>query len=332
MTDKKIVLSGVQPSGDMTIGNYLGAIKNWTTMQDSHDCLFCVVDLHAITVPQEPKKLRDNILNIAATYIACGLDPNKVTIFQQSNVPEHLELSWILTTITPLGWLNRMTQFKDKASANKDNTLLGLYSYPVLMAADILLYNTDIVPVGDDQLQHIELTRDVAGAFNRKYDIDYFKMPNAMVNNQSKRIMSLKDGTKKMSKSDPSDDSRINLIDDNDTIVKKIKRAKTDSISGITEDLINRPEVTNLLNMYATFANMTIEGVLQNISDDNTGTFKSKLADLIISEVSPIRTKILNLQNNKDWLLRILNDGKARAQQIASQTIKEVYQIVGFTN
>ena len=332
LNNRKVVLSGVQPSGNITLGNYLGAIKNWTNIQTDYHCLFCIVDLHAITSPQQPQGLRDNILNVAATYLACGLDPKRVTIFQQSRIPEHLELAWILTSITPLGWLNRMTQFKDKASANREKTLLGLYSYPVLMAADILLYNTDIVPVGEDQLQHIELTRDIASAFNRKYDTDYFKLPEAMLNNQTKRIMSLKDGAKKMSKSDPSDDSRINMIDDDDTIIRKIKRAKTDSIIGITNDIENRPEIFNLLNIYAAVAGLDITEVKSQIAGYDAAKFKNKLADIIVAEISPIRKKILDFQNNKDWLRDIMQDGKVHAQGIASNTIKEIYSKVGFVN
>ncbi|KIE04579.1 Tryptophan--tRNA ligase [Candidatus Jidaibacter acanthamoeba] len=326
----KRVFSGLQPTGNLTLGNYLGAIMNWVKMQNEYECIFCLVDQHAITLPHDPKQLRQNLLTNLAAYLACGLDPEKSIIFNQASVSAHAELAWIFSCITPLGWLNRMTQFKEKAGKDRENASLGLYSYPVLMAADILLYHATHIPVGDDQIQHIELARDIAGAFNRRFGSEYFKLPNAITHKIATRIMSLQDGTKKMSKSDPSDWARINLIDDNDIIAKKIKKAKTDAIGEIYYDKENRPEISNLLTIYATLENKSIEEVSAKLSGFNNAKFKDALSELLIEKLSPIRTSINDLVKNEDYLLSVFESGKERANEIASKTINQVKEIVGF--
>lgn len=321
----KRVLSGIQPSGNLHLGNYLGSIRNWLDMQDSYSCFFGVMDLHAITVAQDPKQLRENVLNAVATYLACGLDEKKVNVFVQSQISAHLELAWVLGTITPLGWLNRMTQFKEK-SANNEN--LGLYSYPVLMASDILLYKADVVPVGEDQKQHLELTRDLAGAFNRRFGVEYFKLPEPLIMQNVKRIMSLQDGTKKMSKSDDSDLSRINLDDDMDLVVKKIKKAKTDSEANIAYDE-NRPEVYNLLNIFSAVTGKDPKALASEYETGGYGKFKGDLADALVSHLRPIQEKLAKLKQDRSFIKSVLDNGGKKAQEIADSTKKEIFEIVG---
>lgn len=325
----KKIFSGIQPTGNIHLGNYLGAIKNWLQFQNSHSCLFGVMNLHAITIKQNPIELKKNIYQTLATYIACGLDIKKSKIFVQSQVPAHSELAWIFSTITPLGWLNRMTQFKDKTQNNNtENANLGLYSYPVLMACDILLYHTDIVPVGEDQKQHIELCRDIASAFNRNFDVDYFKLPEPLIIKETKRIMSLQDGNKKMSKSDPAEISRINLLDSSDDILKKIKKSKTDSLNHISYDE-SRPELFNLLNIFSAFNGKNPIEIAEIYQNSGYGKFKQDLAELLISELSPINKKINELIANQDFLDKIFLEGKEFAEQTASKTRNDVYQILG---
>ena len=323
---RKTILSGVQPTGNLHLGNYLGSIRNWLNLQNEYDCLFGIMNLHAITVYQEPKILRENIINTIATYLACGLDPEKNIIFLQSDISEHLELAWVLACNTSLGWLNRMTQFKEK-SANNEN--LGLYSYPVLMASDILLYNADLVPVGEDQKQHLELARDLAGSFNRQYQENFFKLPEPLIIKQVKRIMSLQDGTKKMSKSDSSELSRINLTDESDTIIKKIKKAKTDSINSI-EYQEERPEIYNLLNIFASFVNKEPIATANQYENLGYGKFKSDLAEILVEKIKPIQQNIAKLKNEQHYLLKILSDGSSKAKEIAYQNRNKIFSIIGF--
>ena len=327
------VFSGIQPTGNLHLGNYLGAITNWLDLQNKYQCLFGVMDLHAITVKQDRDALQQNVLLTVATYIACGLDLKKAKIFVQSEVAQHSQLAWILSTITPLGWLNRMTQFKDKTGDDSaGNANLGLYSYPVLMASDILLYQTDIVPVGEDQKQHVELTRDIAQAFNRNFNVEYFKLPKPLIIKEVKRIMSLQDGAKKMSKSDPSEISRINLTDSADEISKKIKKAKTDSQSIIAYDE-NRKEIYNLLNIFASFAKKTPQEIALQYENLGYGKFKNDLAEVVISKLSPISNEIKKLLNDQNFLQQTvknsLTQGREYAYEIAKKTCDEVYEIIG---
>ena len=333
--DQKIekVFSGIQPTGNLHLGNYLGAITNWLELQNKYHCLFGVMDLHAITVKQDRDVLRKNILLTVATFIACGMDLKKVKIFIQSEVAQHSQLAWILSTITPLGWLNRMTQFKDKIGDDSaGNANLGLYSYPVLMASDILLYQTDIGPVGEDQKQHVELTRDIALAFNHNFGVEYFKLPKPLIIKEVKRIMSLQDGSKKMSKSDPSEISRINLTDSSDEISKKIKKAKTDSQSMIAYDE-DRREIYNLLNIFASFAKKNPQEIALQYQDLGYGKFKNDLADVVISKLEPISQQIKKLLNDQNFLENILKkaieDGRNYADEIAKKTRDEVFDIIG---
>lgn len=323
------VFSGIQPTGSLTIGNYLGAIKNWVQMQDDYECVFCIVDLHAITVPQDPKELKEACERNLAMYIASGLDPKKSTIFIQSAVRAHAELGWILGCNTPLGWLKRMTQFKDKSGKNQESAPLGLFAYPVLQAADILLYHTTHVPVGEDQKQHIELARDIAGAFNRNFNVEYFTLPEATIPKESARIMSLRDGKKKMSKSDPSDFSRINMNDTPDLIVQKIKKATTDAISGIYFDEENRPEVSNLLNIYSSFAGVTVDEAVSRFKDAQTSKFKEELAQAIVDHLTPIQNEYNKLITDKAYLHSVAEIGHERANAQAEKTLAEVKEIVG---
>lgn len=325
-----LVLSGVQPTGNLHLGNYLGAIKQWVDMQDKHECLFMLADLHAITIHQDPKDLTESILKTAALYIACGIDPDKSGIFNQSRVSGHAELAWILGCNTPLGWLDRMTQFKDKAGKDKQRAALGLYSYPVLMAADILLYNADLVPVGDDQRQHLELARDIAAAFNRNYDNEFFTVPEPMIMKTAARVMSLRDGKKKMSKSDPSDNSRINLNDSAELIEKKIKKAATDSVEGISYDAEARPEVANLLRIYSAFEGCTPEAAAEKFADYNFGKFKPELAEYLSEKISPVSTEFEKLMADKAHLKSVLDKGAEKANVIAEKNISKVKEIVGF--
>ncbi len=328
----KRVLSGIQPTGTLHLGNYLGAMKNWIRMQDDYECLFCIVDLHAITVPYNPVELRAHARKTAATYIACGINPEQSTVFIQSTVRAHTELGWILGCHTPLGWLNRMTQFKDKAGKHKESASLGLYAYPVLQAADILIYKATHVPVGEDQKQHIELCRDIAGAFNRAHETPYFPLPEPIIPKISARIMSLRDGTSKMSKSDPSDFSRINLSDSNDDIDLKIRKAKTDpdTIPGDETGLEGRPEARNLLSIYADLAHKDLGQILQEFEGAPFSTFKPKLAELMVETIAPIRDEIARLLEDETYMDQLLSMGSDKANALAEKHIKEIRALAGF--
>lgn len=325
------VISGIQPTGNLTLGNYLGAIRNWIAFQHSHECLFFMADLHAWTVPQDPKALAQQCRLVAAAYIASGINPDRSSIFIQSHIAAHSELAWLLNCITPLGWLNRMTQFKDKAGKHKENANLGLYAYPVLMAADILLYKPTHVPVGEDQKQHLELTRDIAGAFNQQFG-DTFVLPEPMILGQATRVMSLRDGTSKMSKSDPSDMSRINLTDDADTIIAKIKKAKSDAFAlpATVDELTDRPEAKNLLTIYSVFAGKTLQESCQEFDGANFSTLKSKLSDVLVEHLIPIRSEMLRLVQEPKFLDEILMSGREKALSIANTTLSEVHEKMGF--
>ena len=332
-TKNKIVFSGVQPSGDLHIGNYLGAIKNFITMQHEYDCLFCVVDLHAITVKQDPAELKNNTYEVVATYIASGIDPQKSIIFNQSNVSCHAELAWILNCVCRIGWLNRMTQFKEKAGHDKENASSGLFSYPTLMAADILLYKATHVPVGNDQKQHLELTRDIAQKFNNDFKAkDFFPLPEPFIDKNISRIMSLRNGLEKMSKSDESDYSRINLMDDNETIRKKIKKAKTaDILMPETEKEINGlPEVNNLLNIFSGVTKETKIELINTYSGKNFSGFKENLSEALVELIFPINSEISRLMDDKNYLDSIIKKGSEKANERAIRTLKEVYDIIGF--
>ena len=329
----KTVLSGVQPTGGLHIGNYLGAIKNFVSMQTEYDCFFCVVDLHAITVKQDPKLLKNNTYEVVATYLASGIDPVKSVIFNQSNVSSHSELAWIFNCITRMGWLNRMTQFKDKAGKDKENASSGLFIYPNLMAADILLYKATHVPVGDDQKQHLELTRDIAQKFNRDYECDgFFPIPEPIIDKNISRIMSLKNGEQKMSKSDPSDYSRISLTDSADQIEKKIKKAKTADtpMPDNNEDVSKLLEVNNLLNIFSGFSEIDKSQLIEKYKGQNFSNFKNNLAEVIIEHIKPISKEIDKLMSDKAYLNQIISSGAEKASEKANVTIKEVYDIVGF--
>lgn len=328
------VFSGVQPTGALHLGNYLGALKKFVALQDQHECIFCVVDLHAITVEQDPATLANQTREIAAAYLACGLDPAKSIIFAQSSVPAHTELTWYLNCVARMGWMERMTQFKDKAGKDAERSSVGLFDYPVLMAADILAYKATHVPVGDDQKQHLELTRDIADKFNRDFNTpNFFPQPEPLIKGPGARIMSLKDGTKKMSKSDPSDLSRINLIDDAELITKKIKKAKTDVLGDMPEDaagLEGRPEVANLVGIYAALAGTDKDAVLAEFGGKGFGTFKPALADLAVEHLSPITTKMREYLDDPAEIDRVLREGAERADAIARPVMDEVRQIMGF--
>ena len=332
---KKKIFSGVQPTGNLHLGNYLGAIKNFVSLNNDNEneCIFCVVDLHAITVTQDPAILRENIRETVATFIASGIDPQKSIIFNQSQVVAHSEAAWILSCVAKMGWLNRMTQFKEKAGKDKEKASVGLYSYPILMAADILLYDATHVPVGNDQKQHLELCRDIAQKFNNDFKVDdFFKIPEPLIQKEFSRIMSLKDGSKKMSKSDLSDLSRINLTDEKDEILNKIKKAKTDSLPIPTnmKELIDRPEARNLIGIYSSLASMTFEDTIQNFSGKNFSELKENLSQILIDNLSPISNEIKKLLKEKSYLDKILKDGCQKADNIASKKIKKIHDIVGF--
>ena len=331
----KKIFSGVQPTGNLHLGNYLGAIKNFVELNNDNknECLFSVVDLHAITIKQDSKELRNNIRETVATFVACGIDPKKSIIFNQSKVSAHSEAAWLLSCVARMGWLNRMTQFKEKAGKDKEKASIGLYSYPILMAADILLYDASHVPVGEDQKQHLELCRDIAQKFNNDYKAkDFLKVPEPLIQKEFSRIMSLKDGTKKMSKSELSDLSRINLNDDKDTIVNKIKKAKTDPLplpSNI-EELNERPEVKNLLGIYSSLTDTTLEKSLKNFEGKNFSVFKENLSQVMIEKIEPISNEIKKLTNDKEFLDKILIDGYNKANSIASKKVKKMQEIIGF--
>jgi len=331
----KKIFSGVQPTGNLHLGNYLGAIKNFVELQNvkENECIFCVVDLHAITVKQDPKELKKNIRETVATFIACGIDPAQSIIFNQSMVSAHSEAAWILSCVSRMGWLNRMTQFKEKAGKDKEKASIGLYSYPVLMAADILLYDATHVPVGNDQKQHLELCRDIAQKFNNDFDvIDFLKAPEPLIQKQFSRIMSLKDGTKKMSKSDPSDLSRINLTDDKDQIINKIKKAKTDPLPlpGAINNLAERPEAENLLGIYSSLKNQNLEKSVTEFNEKNFSEFKEKLSEVLIERIEPISREIKKLLEDQKFLDSVLLEGSNKADKIASQKMIEMKELVGF--
>ena len=331
----KIIFSGVQPTGNLHLGNYLGAIKNFVELNDDKEnhCIFCVVDLHAITVKQDKDELKNNIRETAATFIASGIDTSRSIIFNQSEVHAHAEGSWILSCMAPMGWLNRMTQFKEKAGKDKEKASVGLYIYPILMASDILLYDATHVPVGEDQKQHLELTRDIAQKFNKDFNCENFlKIPEPLIKKKFSRIMSLKDGLKKMSKSDPSDLSRINLTDTKDEIVNKIKKAKTDSYPIPNEEnkLKDRPEAQNLLGIYSSISNQTLEKTLDEFGGKNFSDLKVQLAEILSNKISPIANEIKKLTNDKKYLDKILLEGSTKAEEIAGQKIKEMKKIIGF--
>ena len=331
----KKIFSGVQPTGNLHLGNYLGAIKNFVALQneEKNQCIFCVVDLHAITVKQDPKELKKNIRETAATFIACGIDPVNSIIFNQSMVSAHSEAAWILSCVSRIGWLNRMTQFKEKAGKDKEKASIGLYSYPVLMAADILLYDATHVPVGDDQKQHLELCRDIAQKFNNDFNAtDFLKVPEPLIQKQFSRIMSLKDGMKKMSKSDPSDLSRINLTDHKDEILNKIKKAKTDTMPmpDDIQSLSMRPEAENLLGIYSSLKNQKLENSISEFNGKNFSEFKEKLSEVVTEKIDPISKEIKKLLNDEKYLDTILLEGSDKADKIASKKIKEIKELVGF--
>ena len=331
----KKIFSGVQPTGNLHLGNYLGAIKNFVELQneEENECIFCVVDLHAITVKQNPKELKKNIRETAAIFIASGIDPGNSIIFNQSMVSAHSEAAWILSCVSRIGWLNRMTQFKEKAGKDKEKASIGLYSYPVLMAADILLYDATHVPVGDDQKQHLELCRDIAQKFNNDFNSpDFLKTPEALIQKQFSRIMSLKDATKKMSKSDPSDLSRINLTDEKDEIYNKIKKAKTDSMQMPTDinDLSKRPEAENLLGIYSSLRNQKLEISINEFNGKQFSEFKEKLSEALIEKIEPISKEVKKLLSDEKYLDEILLNGSNKADIIAVKKIKEIKELVGF--
>ena len=331
----KKIFSGVQPTGNLHLGNYLGAIKNFVELNNDNqnECIFCVVDLHAITVKQDKDQLRNNIRETTATFIASGIDPSKSIIFNQSNVSAHAEGSWMLSCMSPMGWLNRMTQFKEKAGKDKEKASVGLYIYPILMASDILLYDATHVPVGEDQKQHLELTRDIAQKFNKDFDCeDFLKVPEPLIKKDFSRIMSLKDGLKKMSKSDPSDLSRINLTDTKDEIINKIKKAKTDSlpIPNEYQKLKDRSETRNLLEIYSSISNQTLDKTLEEFGGKNFSDLKSQLAEVLSGKISPISDEIKKLINDQNYLDKVLVDGANKAEEIAGKKIKEMKKIIGF--
>ena len=330
---KKVVFSGVQPTGNLHLGNYLGAMKNFVELQKKMECIYCVVDLHAITVFQEPQELNKNILETTAGFLACGLDFKKSIIFNQSSVSGHAELAWIFNCVSRVGWMNRMTQFKEKAGSNKENASVGLYVYPNLMAADILLYKATHVPVGDDQKQHLELARDIAQKFNNDFrNENFFPIPEPLIQKKISRVMSLRDGKKKMSKSEESDYSRINLGDSEDEIKKKIKKAKTDSlpIPEKSEDLKNRPEALNLLTIYSSITDSTLEKTLKEMNGKDFSKFKENLSDALISTICPIGKKIQDLRKDKSYLLKILKEGSNRAREVSEHNLNKIKEIVGF--
>ena len=331
----KKIFSGVQPTGNLHLGNYLGAIKNFVTLNNDteNECIFCVVDLHAITVKQDSKELRNNIRETVATFIASGINPKKSIIFNQSQVSAHAEGAWILSCVARMGWLNRMTQFKEKAGKDKEKASIGLYSYPVLMAADILLYDATHVPVGDDQKQHLELCRDIAQKFNNDFEVDNFlQVPEPLIQKEFSRIMSLKDGSKKMSKSELSDLSRINLTDNKDQIINKIKKAKTDPMPmpNSLGELNERLEAKNLLGIYASLTNTNLEKSIENFSGKNFSEFKESLSEILVNKIEPISIEIKKLLADQKYLDQILLEGVEKANLIASKKIQKIKEIVGF--
>ena len=333
MAAKKI-FSGVQPTGNLHLGNYIGAIKNFVDLQnEGNECIFCVVDLHAVTVRQDPKILKQNIRETAATFIASGINPEKSIIFNQSSVSAHSEASWLLSCVARMGWLNRMTQFKEKAGKDKEKASVGLYIYPVLMAADILLYDATHVPVGEDQKQHLELARDISKKFNLDFDaVDFFKIPEPLIQKNFARIMSLKDGTKKMSKSDPSDLSRINLTDTETEIINKIKKAKTDTnpFPANIENLKSRPEIENLIGIYSSLSGTKIQDLLIKFKGQNFSLFKESLSELLVKKISPISKEIKKLNNDISYIDQVLREGSEKAIELSSKKVEDIKKKFGF--
>jgi len=326
------VFSGIQPSGGLTLGNYLGAIKRFVDMQgDAFETVYCMVDLHAVTVWQNPADLKHNTRELCAGFIAAGIDPEKSILINQSQVPEHAQLGWIFNCVARMGWMQRMTQFKDKAGKNAQNASLGLFGYPALMAADILIYHATHVPVGEDQKQHLELTRDIAAKFNHDYGVDFFPLTEPVIEGAATRVMSLRDGSKKMSKSDPSDASRINMTDDADAIAKKIRKAKTDpdALPSEAKGLEDRPEARNLINIYAALSDQSVDQVLADVGGRQFGEFKPMLADLAVAKLSPISTEMARLMGDPTEIDRILTAGSLRARAITAPILRQTYDIVG---
>ncbi len=325
------VFSGAQPTGNMHLGNYLGAFRNWVRLQDSFECIYCVVDLHAITVFQDPKELADQTREAAAAFLAAGIDPKESILFNQSQVPQHSELAWIFSCVARMGWLNRMTQFKDKAGKNSEKASVGLYAYPTLMAADILLYKASRVPVGEDQKQHLELTQEIARKFNNDFGVDYFPDVEPLITGPATRVMSLRDGTKKMSKSEASDFSRINLTDDREAIAQKIRKAKTDSepLPDNPQALENRPEALNLVSIYSSLADVSPDEVCGRFAGLGFSQFKEALTELAIDRLAPVTEEMARLKGDPGYVDAILRDGAARAGEIAEKTMAEVMEIVG---
>ena len=332
MINKKLVFSGVQPTGNLHLGNYLGALKNFTSLQKEMECIYCVVDLHAITIYQKPSELLENVFKTVASFLAAGLDPNKSIIFNQSAVSGHSELAWILNCVSRIGWLNRMTQFKDKAGSDKEKASVGLYIYPNLMAADILLYKATHVPVGADQKQHLELSRDIAQKFNNDFKCEnFFPLPEPLISKNISRVMSLRDGTKKMSKSEESDYSRINLRDSADEINKKIKKAKSDSepIPDNLKSLEKKPEALNLLTIYSELSKNNLEKTLQDMAGKEYSFLKNKLTEILVNEITPVASEIKKLLDDKSHLKQILKNGSEKANIIAEENLKKIRDIVG---
>ncbi|AXO16669.1 MULTISPECIES: tryptophan--tRNA ligase [Thalassospira] len=329
------VFSGAQPTGNLHLGNYLGAIRNWVELQKKYECIFCVVDMHAITVWQDPKELRSNIRELAASMIASGIDPENQVLFNQSQVSAHAELAWIFNCVARIGWMNRMTQFKEKAGKHRENASLGLYAYPSLMAADILAYKATHVPVGEDQKQHLELARDIALKFNTDYEVEgFFPQPEPLILGPATRVMSLRDGSKKMSKSDASDMSRINMTDDAETLAKKIRKAKTDPepLPSEVAGLEGRPEAKNLITIYAALTDSTVDAVLAEHGGTQFSGFKQALTDVVVENLAPITEEMARLKADPAYIDSVLAKGAERANAIAQPILKEVKEIVGFLN
>ena len=331
---KNRIFSGVQPTGSLHLGNYLGAIRNWARLQDEFEAIYCVVDLHAVTAPHDPKELSRATREVTAGLIASGIDPARSIIFNQSMVPEHAELSWLFNCVARLGWLNRMTQFKEKAGKNREQASVGLYAYPVLMAADILAYKATHVPVGEDQKQHLELTRDIAQSFNATYGVDFFPLPEPQIFGSATRVMSLRDGTKKMSKSDESDYSRINMTDGADEIAQKIRKARTDPdpLPESTDGLAERPEALNLVSIYAALEDIELDQVIQEYQGQGFSTFKKALADLAVVRLGPVGNEMKRLTAESGEIDKVLADGAERAVQLSGPIVAEVREIMGFLN
>lgn len=326
------IFSGIQPSGHLTLGNYLGALKRFVERQDEGiETVYCLVDLHAITVWQDPASLRQQTREAAAAFMAAGIDPARSILFNQSQVPAHAELGWLLNCVARMGWMNRMTQFKEKGGKNAEKVSLGLYAYPALMAADILAYHATHVPVGEDQKQHVELTRDIAAKFNHDYGVDFFALPEPVIEGAATRVMSLRDGSKKMSKSDPSDASRINLTDDADTIAQKFRKARTDAepLPGSMDDLKDRPEARNLVNIYAALSGETQDQVLSQFEGKGFGEFKPALADVAVSVLGPISTRMTGYLSDPAEIDRILGEGAAKAEVISAPVVAKTREIMG---